>query len=114
MGWNGMDGMGTSQHKDQASRILTGVSEVEIILYVTGQVHVSLLLLPVCISFGAEAHEDSEEDDHGHLPEEADERQPPAQVRVLGHALVPRPLHPQGFWDTVRSRVPRTRPRPGT
>lgn len=96
MGWAGMDGVGTSQHQDNASRILTWVSEVEIILYVAGQVHLSLLFLPVRISFGAEAHEDPEEDDHGHLPEEAYEWEPPAHVRVLRHPLVPRTLHPQG------------------
>lgn len=55
-----------------------------------------LLFLPVCISFRAEAHKDPKEDDHRHLPEEADEWEPPAHVGVLCHPLVPWPLHLQG------------------
>lgn len=63
--------------------LLTGVSEVEVILYVAGDVFMGLGLYPVCVRLLVVADEDSEEDDHGNLPEETDNRQCKTDVGVL-------------------------------
>lgn len=63
--------------------LLTGVSEVEVILYVAGDVFMGLGLYPVCVRLLVVADEDSEEDDHGDLPDEADYRQCKTDVGVL-------------------------------
>lgn len=68
------------------TRILTWVSEVEVVLDVTRDVFLVFVLGPVCIWFFIVTHKQSEQDDHGDLPHEADPRQADPDVRVFGPA----------------------------
>lgn len=65
---------------------LTRVAIVEFVFQVSGQVLDHLLLQPVGIGIHFVAHEHAEEGYQGHLEEQADDRQPPAEIGVPDHA----------------------------
>lgn len=65
---------------------LTRVPIVEFVVQVAGNVPGHPLLDPVGVGIQVIAHEHAEEDHQGHLQEQADDRQPPAEIGVPGHA----------------------------
>lgn len=65
---------------------LTRVAIVEFVFQVSGQVLDRLLLHPVGIGIHVVAHEHAEEGYHDHLQEQADDREPPAEISVPDHA----------------------------
>lgn len=71
--------------KDEPSALtsraaLTRISEVEIVLDVTGDVVLPSELNPVCVRLFVIADENSKQDDHRNLPDEADCREADANV----------------------------------
>lgn len=63
---------------------LTRVAVVEFVLQVAGVV-LRLAVGPAGVGVGLVAHKHAEEDHHGHLQEQAGDRQPPAEVGVPDH-----------------------------
>lgn len=66
---------------------LTRVAVVEFVLHVAGGVLLLLSVQPVGISIGVIAYKHAKEDHQGHLQEQADDRQPPAEIGVPDHAV---------------------------
>lgn len=63
--------------------ILTGISEVEVIFDVTGEVFMSFVLHPMGIRLLIIPNENSKQNNHSDLPDEADGRQTDADIGVL-------------------------------
>lgn len=63
--------------------LLTWVSEIEVIFYITRYVVFNPEFLPVCIRLFIVPDENAKQDDHGHLPDEADRRQTNPHIGVL-------------------------------
>lgn len=66
---------------------LTRVAVVEFVLHVAGGVLLLLSVQPVGVSIGVIAYKHAKEDHQGHLQEQADDRQPPAEIGVPDHAV---------------------------
>lgn len=63
--------------------VLTGISVVEVIFDVAGDVLSLLVHCPMCICFGVVPNENSKEHNHSKLEEEADDRQAGAHIGAL-------------------------------
>lgn len=78
---------------------LTGVSEVEIVLDVAADVVSPFVLNPVCVRLFVIADENSKQDDHGNLPDEADRREADPHVG----AALPAEKVPHAAWRVLGS-----------
>lgn len=71
------------QEKTSLLSVLTGISEVEVVLDVAGDVVGPSVLWPAAAGLLVVADENPEQNDHGNLPHEADSRQADPNVGVL-------------------------------
>lgn len=63
--------------------VLTGISEVEIIVNVAGDVVFLFVLSPMCICLWIIPNKNSKQHNHSNLPDKADSRQANTQIGVL-------------------------------